>query len=416
MEIKDVVKSVEDVAENFKGFKEAQEAELKGLKEKVEASVKSENVAELKTQLGQLDAKQAEILSMLEGNEKSKNDTKSFNDYMAESLKEAAKDLKSIAGSGKGTLGQKGLSIDLKAAGDMSYASNFAGDTAGNITTDFRQSVLQLRERDAYLRNILPQGRTNAASIWYPKHTGGEGAPAIWDATASPRVAKPIFDFDFDSAQANLHWIAGIVKVPREMLDDIDWLESFLRANMLRKLYQAENQQLLNGTGDLNKQLEGIIPIAEAYDGNKLIPIERIVDAAIGQVFDNGHNASHVVLNSRDAVDLLFNKASGSGEYDQPNGVVGYVDGRLTIAGLNVFTAPSAVMTAGQFLTGDFSTSQLVTKLTPELRFFEQNDDDVEKNMITIRIEERVALVNFYDDAYVTGDLAGTVEEEGTGD
>src|SRR5690606_12632185 len=169
-------------------------------------------------------------------------------------------------------------------------------------------------------------------------------------------------------------------KVPREMLDDIDWLESFLRANMLRKLYQAENQQLLNGTGDTNKQLEGIIPIAEAYDGTKLIPIERIVDAAIGQVFDNGHNASHVVLNSRDAVDLLFNKASGSGEYDQPNGVVGYVDGRLTIAGLNVFTAPSAVMTAGQFLTGDFSTSQLVTKLTPELRFFEQNDDDVEKN------------------------------------
>lgn len=406
---KKVLAAIEGVEKGLGTFKEV---ELKALKDELEelkaSGATSESVAEITKQIGKLDAKQIEILAMLKDEKVAATDTKSFNDYMSDSIKEAVDTLKGIAGSAAGTLGTDGVRVNMKAAGVMSFAANFAGDTAANITTDFRQSVLQLRERDAFIRNIIPQGRTDKSTIWYPRHTGGEGSPAIWDASATPRVAKPIFDFDFDSKSANLHWIAGIVKVPREMLDDIDWLESFLRANMLKKLYQAENLQLLNGTGDANKQIEGIIPIATAYDGTATVSVERIVDAAQGQVFDNGHNASHVVLNSRDAVNILFNKASGSGEYDLPAGVVGYVDGRLSIAGLSVFSAPAHVMARGQFLTGDFSTSQMVTKLSPELRFFEQNNDDVEKNMITIRIEERVALINFYPNAYVKGALVGT--------
>ncbi len=183
------------------------------------------------------------------------------------------------------------------------------------------------------------------------------------------------------------------------MLDDVKWLESFLRTYMLKSLYKAENDQILNGTG-VSPQLKGLMPQAEAYDGDYTLFVEQLVDSA-AQVNDNEHDANYILLNNRDAVKIALNKASGSGEYDLPPGTVGYVNGQLTIAGLNVVTLPTSQMARSNYLVGDFTATQLVTRLTPEIRFFEQNKDDVEKNMITIRIEERIALATYFSDAFV---------------
>src|SRR5690606_39220647 len=205
---------------------------------------------------------------------------------------------------------------------------------------------------------------TQAGAITYPRHTGGEGAPAPWAGGA----AKAQIDFDFDAVTAPVQWLEGFVKVPREMLDDVQFLESFLRANLLRQLLKAENEQILNGTGT-PPDLHGLVPQAEAYGGSYTNLIEKIVDAAYGQVLENGHNANAVVLNARDAVGIYLNKATGSGEYDLPGGI-GFVNGRLQIAGLNVVAVPTAQMAAGAFLTGDFNAAQLITRLSPEIRFF----------------------------------------------
>ena len=128
--------------------------------------------------------------------------------------------------------------------------------------------------------------------------------------------------------------------------------------------------------------------------------LEQIIDAAYGQVTEAGHSANAVVLNARDAIGIYLNKATGSGEYDVPGGV-GFVNGRLTIAGLQVVQVPTAQMASGDFLVGDFNAAQLITRLNPEIRFFEQDEDNVQKNMITIRIEERIALPVYYTDAFV---------------
>lgn len=85
-----------------------------------------------------------------------------------------------------------------------------------------------------------------------------------------------------------------------------------------------------------------------------------------------------------------MNKATGSGEYDNPNGVVGYVNGQLNIAGLNARTTNQ--MGVGEFLVGNFNHAQLFQRLAPQLRFFEQDQDNVVKNLVTVRIEERIAL------------------------
>lgn len=319
-----------------------------------------------------------------------------FNDVMCKAIEENAANLKSF---GKG----KKLDIEMKAVGNM-FTTNFAGTSYANITTDFRQSVLPLLTERVWMSDVLPSGTTSQGNIWYPRHTGGEGAAAPWQDT-NPATAKPQIDFDFDGVNTPVEWIAGYVKVPRAMLDDVPWLQSFLRQNMLLSLKKAENNQILNGNGT-SPQLKGIIPQATAYDGTYAIPVERIVDAGYGQVNENDGNANLAILHPRDAVMIALNKASGSGEYDLPPGTIGYINGRLTIAGMTVVQTKE--IDRGEFLVGDNNASQFITRLSPELRVFEQNEDDAKKNLIMFRIEERAALATYYPTWWVKGSLEAT--------
>lgn len=373
--------------ENASQF-EAKMAEMQSKLDEAKANgIDKETVVKMQEHLDSLDIKMQKKSGNVEG--------KSFNENLSEAISEKAEEIKSFANSRR-----KEMRLEMKTVGDMS-SSNFSGTSYANLTTDHRTNVLPLADSTVYLRDLLPKGTTQSGAIIYPKHTGGEGAPDAW-ATGSG--AKPQIDFDFAPVTAPVQWIAGYVKVPREMLDDVAFLESFLRANLLRQLLKAENEQILNGSGT-PPNLKGLVTQAQAYGGSYANLIEKIVDAAYGQVLENGHSANAVVLNARDAVGIYLNKANTSGEYDLPGGI-GFVNGRLQIAGLNVVAVPSTQMGAGAFLTGDFNAAQLITRLSPEIRFFEQDDDNVQKNMITIRVEERVALPVYYPNAFVTEDAA----------
>jgi HK97 family phage major capsid protein len=336
--------------------------------------------------------KQYDLLEVRMKERGGSNAPEHFNDVMEKAIEENAA---AIAGFKKG----QNIAIEMKAVGDMSTA-NFGGTSYYNATTDIRQAVLPLLTERIWMRDVLPSGSTGAGNIWYPRHTGGEGGAAAWLSGA-----KPEMDFDFDGVNTPVEWIAGYVKVPRGMLDDVAWLQSFLRQNMLLSLYKQENNQILNGNGT-SPQLKGILPQATAYNGDYLVPVERIVDAGYGQVNENDGAANLVMLHPRDAVAIILNKATGSGEYDLPPGTIGFINNRLTVAGMTVVQTKE--ITRGNFLTGDNNASQFITRLSPEIRMFEQNEDDAKKNLVMFRIEERAALATYYPTWWVKGALVGT--------
>lgn len=387
----DLKKGLDELKEQHKeAIKEVQKEVLEKSAEGVEAANK--RLEEVEAAKGEMERQIAELQTQIKGSNNPGDKPLHFNDAMEKAIEENAEAIKNYTGKGK-------LEIGLKAVGDMS-PSNFGGATYGNITTDFRQSVLPLLTEQIWMRSILPSGTTSQPTITYPRHIGGEGGAAPWTSGD-----KPEMDFDFDSQTVKAEWIAGYVKVPREMLDDVVWLQSFLRQHMLLSLYKAENNQILNGNGT-SPQLKGIIPQASAYNGAFTIPVERIVDAGFGQITQAFGTANVVLLEPRDAVAIILNKASGSGEYDLPPGTVGFVNNRLSIAGMTVL--PTQAITSGQFLVGDNRASQFITRMAPELLTFNQNEDDAKKNLIMLRIEERVALATYYPQWWVKGSLEAT--------
>ena len=326
-----------------------------------------------------------------------------FNDVLTKAIEENFDQIKGVSKKSAIEVNMQGEGEACKAVGNM-FTTNFAGTSYANITTDYRQGVLPLPSERIWMSDVLPSGTTDSGVIWYPRHVGGEGAVAPW-ADANPATSKPQLDFDFDGASDAVQWLAGFVKVPRAMLDDVSWLTSFLRQNMLLSLKRTENYQILNGNGTA-PQLKGIIPQADTYNGSFAIPVERIIDAGYGQVNEAYGDANLAMLHPRDAVEIALNKASGSGEYDMPPGTIGYVNGQLTIAGMMVVRTQE--ITRGQFLVGDNKASQFVTRLSPRLEVFYENEDDARKNLVMFRIEERAALATFYPDWWVKGALVAT--------
>lgn len=372
---------------------DAFEQKSKGAYEAEVSALKSEFETKSKAMQDHLDALDVRLQEADNGK---KIETKTFNQILGETIKENADKIKNF---------RKGdeLTMEFKAVGDMSIAANFPGATP--FTQDVRNALIQNPYDRVWLSDYLPQGNTTKSSVIYPKENGGEGGAATW--VSGLGTNKPQMDFDLTSQSAFVKWIAGYVIVDREMLDDIDWVASYIQSKMLISLKVAENNFILNGTSDSNP-VQGLLDVATAYDGTYTAAVDKVIDAAYGQIPEDTfefYQGNTAIFNVRDAVKIGLNKADGSGEYDLPAGSVSFANGRLSVGGLNIATTTQ--LGQDNFLVFDRTAALLINRLAPELRMFE-DAALAKQNKVMFRIEERITLAIFNDDAIVKGTFAST--------
>lgn len=411
MDIKEITAAIEDGTKTLKkDFQDARAADHKVFDKKVEDAIEALKTTSLKDAQTKEDVEKAikatkddlqknfdDFAAKYGKGGKQEFEAKSLRQGLSKALEENIAQLKDLSGSKQALIELKGMGFE-----------DFNGYDI--FTRDVKNQVIPTKEEVFHMRQILGSGSTTGDTVYYPKALGKTGAgPAVWDydkETVEDTVAKPEFQMTFDNVSAPVKWIAGILRIPRQMLDDLAWLQSYISTYAPIELLKAEDAQLLNGTG-IGNNISGINTNAAAYvAGNPAYTgIERIVDAAFGQMATlNQDTPTDVLLSPRDIVSIILNKANTSGEYSLPPGSVGIVNGQLQIDSLRV--QKTNKITVGNFLVGDFQRgASLVTRMAPQLRAFEQDIDNVEKNMITFRIEERIALPIFYDDAFVKGAL-----------
>ncbi|MGM1431159.1 phage major capsid protein [Sphingobacterium lactis] len=316
---------------------------------------------------------------------------KTFNEYIADAITEQAEKLKSYDGGE--------MTIALKAVGDMSIANNFPGATPW--IQDVRSPIIPSVYDRVWLADQLPQGTSDGNSVIYPKENGGEGEIGVWVSGSGP---KPKVDFDLTSQSAFFKWLAGYVIIDREMLDDIPWLISYLQNKLLISLKLAENKFVLNGAAGGTNPVDGLLTVATPYSGAFTNPVDRLISAAYGQIVQDTkqfYRGTNSILTPLDSVNIGLNKAEGSGEYDLPAGSVSFANGRLSVGGL--VNVESTEMALNNFLTFDRNAILFLRRLQPELKIIDTGFTLASENKVMIRIEERVTMAIFNDDAIVKG-------------
>jgi HK97 family phage major capsid protein len=387
---------VEEIKSAFEGVKTEVNGAIDTLKSENAVAVeglKSE-LEELKSQVAVVKDAADKLEAKNNRKTMSENQVKGFNATLAEAIE---KNADSIGKLGRGEQKRSSFILDTKAVGNMTEAVNLTGD----LQRQYAPQVYALPARTVHMRSLLPVGTISTGLFTFPQETGGEG-------DAAPQVqgsAKSQIDFDITMADAPAQYIAGYVRISRQMLDDVPAMTSFLQSRLLEKYLLAEDAQLLSGNGTA-PNLQGILGVASAATGGATVDVEQLVQS-IAQIDAANYSANGILINPTDWANIVNTKNTNAA-YSLPASTVVTNDGSLTIAGVPVFK--STAIAADTFLVGDWSMgAQIMQNQGISVQFSEMDSDNFQKNLITVRVEARIAFPIYYAGAFVKGDF-GNVE------
>ena len=258
--------------------------------------------------------------------------------------------------------------------------------------------------RQLTIRDLIAPGRTSSSSVEYVKETGFTNAAA----PVAEGATKPKSDLTFNLFTTPVRTLAHIFKASRQILDDAPALASYINARGTYGLKFVEENQILNGDGT-GQNLNGILPqataFAPAFAPDSETPIDRL-RLAVLQVILAEYPASGFVLHPTDWARIELTK-DGEGRY-----IVGNALSPIgpTLWGLPV--VQTQAIAAGEFLTGAFNlAAQIFDRLDVEVLLSSENVDDFEKNLASVRAEERVALAVKRPLAFTTGTFADAITD-----
>ncbi|MCC3705220.1 phage major capsid protein [Rouxiella badensis] len=277
---------------------------------------------------------------------------------------------------------------------------------AALLSTDVAQGVVEPQrlpgidtapKQRLFIRDLIAPGRTGAPAIFWVQQTGFTNAAKV----VAEGTAKPYSDIQFATKITPVTTIAHMFKASKQILDDFAQLQSTVDAEMRFGLKYVEEQEILFGDGT-GVHLHGIVPQATAFNAEFEVDKQNGIDdlrLAMLQAQLARFPASGHVLHFIDWAKIELTKDS-LGRYilANPSGLLG-----PTLWGLPVVATEAAAF-KGKFLTGAFNAAaQLFDREDANVVISTENADDFEKNMISIRCEERLALAVKRPEAFIYG-------------
>lgn len=239
------------------------------------------------------------------------------------------------------------------------------------------------------VRDLFPEEAISGNSYTYFR-MGATDLPDSFDGTTSQGNEKPQIHPTYTAVTAALVKKACHLKETDELLNDAPYLESVVRGRgvyELRKVIESYLVSTILGTSGIDVTVN---------DG---ISFDNLLKAKMAVQGNTGYDADAIIINPTDLQTLLLTKDGSGGTVGQylmggpayapyGNGAYGAY---LPIWGMKV-VATSAI-SQGTALVGAFeSCASIITKAGEGFRVevANQNEDDFVKNMITVRIEERL--------------------------
>lgn len=307
-------------------------------------------------------------------------ETKTGDSYKDAMIKSLTSDFDSIKRVTKGS----SVSLEIKAVGDMTVANNLTGDSLKT----YQPGVAMVPAQLINFADLVPAVNSATGTYIIYRETGSEGSIS---SQATPGTAKTQIDYDFTEVVFNATYISGYARFAKQMAQDLPFLTSFLPDALRRDYAKAENTIFYTA----------LSAVATASTAAQTVGIERIIND-IGALEGADYAVNGVVLNPVDWATIAITKPS---DYSLPQ-VVTYVNGQLVINGVPVFKA--SWVPQDEYMVGDWNLAKKIVTDGLAVEFFEQDADNVTKNLITARVESRTVLGIDRPDAFILGTITPT--------
>lgn len=267
---------------------------------------------------------------------------------------------------------------NLKAAAVMDTPSSIS-----SAITDVDKRIVEGYRRPLLIADLFGAERISGNALTYFVESATvEGGPAY----TTEGSAKPMMSFgDPTAVTVALKKIASYMKETDEIVEDAPWLADAING---RGMYQHE----LAVENYLVTTLSGTSGIGTA---SKLTP-DGIFGAMMTVQNNSGFAADAIVINPTDYQNIRLRKDSngqyyGGGFFYAPYGNNGIIE-QPSLWGMR--TVVTSAVSVGTCFVGAFKLGGSVIRKNAGITvdIANQNEDDFIKNLITILIEERLAL------------------------
>ena len=278
--------------------------------------------------------------------------------------------------------------MQVKTVGDMTIASNLTG----NIPNTYRPGIVPLPYEMVHLRNLVVVTPSETDSYHFYRHTLGEGTINFQTQEAA---TKDQIDEDLIETTVTINYLAGWLRISRKMLKNFKGLQGYLSRWLPERYLQREDtkgyQALLSGTTGTG-------------DTTGTDEMSRII-RTIALQRQSRYNVNGIVVDGNTWGKLITYKASTSGEFTMPIGVVNVLpSGQLTICGIPVYVC--TWIGGDVAIVGDWNFYEIVQSEGISLTFWEQDGTNVRENKVTARIEAAVGFSLLDPNAFAFVSLA----------
>jgi len=294
-------------------------------------------------------------------------------------------------------------SFEVKA--DMTTGADYTGEViAATRVPGFKFDP----SNSVHIRQIVPVGTTNSDLIRYVKESAyTQGAAATAEGSALGQT-----DFNLTASTAPVETIGTYLRLSRQMMEDTEQLSSYISARVPSKLMAVEDDQLLGGNGTA-PNLEGLRNSATVWStgasgfgaADFATPQQfDVLITALNQVAKANYTSDGILLHPTDFHKILALKDSDN-RYLKDQVYQGL---QPTFMGVPVRI--STAMAEGEFIVGNFSqAAQIWQRENISVEFFEQDSDNVQKNFITVRVQERLGFTTYLPNALCRGSFATVI-------
>lgn len=379
----------------------------KGLYSKFGEEVTDAQLAELKEALHEAEALDAELAKVKEANsvfEKLRNIDTGETPLQPEAKSLGEHFVKS-AGDSLKQQGSRRLEIsapEFKAAGDPAKTTPLVD----GFGTMYQRSIVNQRREKLVAADLMGSANVDLPTIKYLVEKANriaEGAPA----SVAEGAQKPYVRFaDLDIVTESLSKIAALTKLSDEMIADFGFVADWINNQLIYELSVVEEKQLINGDGT-GSNVRGILNrsgIQTVTSAKKANWFDDLYSAISKVAQATPLTADGIIMNTADYEVLRLAK-DGNGQYvaggpfQGQYGVGGIlvdppVWGYRTVVTNNI---PKGTALVGAFRQG----STILRKGGLRVDSSNTNADDFEKNLVTLRAEERIGLMVPLPSAFV---------------
>jgi hypothetical protein len=377
LEIKDIqdalnpmVQSVKsEISGELKAIEAKHAAQVEQMNE--DAKKKGESLLELKEKVDAMAAKANAMKSNIVKEYSSRSEV--LEDSVKEMVAENFDKIKSETPFSSTKLGTMTLGDNLTGTSQISYVPN----------NQMRSTLSNPRLYELF--RIIP---TATGNVTFPRGNSPVGEGSFGAQTEGN--AKAQLDYDVTMVNVSVPFIAGYVKVSRQMLQDLPFLQAYLSQSLVEDFNQAVNTRFLNTIASGSTALSS----SETYTSTKMVD-------GIAQHAALGLGNANLILTTHKAwADVLKTKPS---DFSVPGGTVIAPDGSVRVAGIAV--VPHIQVTTGRFYVLNTDAFAIAQASGFTVRSTETDQDDFIKNIVTYRGEARIELLSFQPKAAVYGTI-----------